>query len=127
MSYLAEADIEWEAQTPSSRRKILRLDEDLYVAIVQWDTGFRLPGLDEHGGEEIVYVLQGTFTDQYHSSGPGPVIRGEPGSSHQPHLEASAVRRRRKPLLLRAQSVPGMGGAHRGRRMRQNGWPAGSA
>jgi anti-sigma factor ChrR (cupin superfamily) len=40
--------------------------------------------LDEHGGEEIVYVLQGTFTDQYRSSGPGTVIRGEQGSSHQP-------------------------------------------
>jgi anti-sigma factor ChrR (cupin superfamily) len=84
MSYLAEADIEWEPQTPASRRKVLRLDEDLYVAIVQWDAGFRLPGLDEHGGEEIVYVLQGTFTDQYRSSGPGTVIRGAPGSSHQP-------------------------------------------
>jgi hypothetical protein len=44
MSYLAEADIEWEPQTPASRRKVLRLDEDLYVAIVQWDAGFRLPG-----------------------------------------------------------------------------------
>jgi anti-sigma factor ChrR (cupin superfamily) len=83
MSYLAEDDIAWERQTPASRRKILRLDEDLYVAIVQWDAGFELPGLDEHGGEEIVYVLQGTFTDQYRSSGPGTVIRGEAGSSHR--------------------------------------------
>jgi len=84
MSYLAEGDIAWERQTPASRRKILRLDEELYVAIVQWDAGFELPGLDEHGGEEIVYVLQGTFTDQYRSSGPGTVIRGEAGSSHRP-------------------------------------------
>jgi anti-sigma factor ChrR (cupin superfamily) len=84
MSYLAEGDIAWETQTPASRRKVLRLDEDLYVAIVQWDAGFELPGLDEHGGEEIVYVLQGTFTDQYRSSGPGTVIRGEAGSSHRP-------------------------------------------
>ena len=30
MSYLAEGDIEWETQTPASRRKILRLDDDLY-------------------------------------------------------------------------------------------------
>jgi hypothetical protein len=29
-------------------------------------------------------MLQGTFTDQYCTSGPGTVIRGEPGSSHQP-------------------------------------------
>jgi|GEM_PF-6517336 anti-sigma factor ChrR (cupin superfamily) len=84
MSYLAEGDIEWETQTPASRRRILRLDEELYVAIVQWDAGFELPGLDEHGGEEIVYVLTGTFTDQYRSSGPGTVIRGESGSSHRP-------------------------------------------
>jgi anti-sigma factor ChrR (cupin superfamily) len=84
MSYLAENDIEWETQTPASRRKILRLDDDLYVAIVQWDAGFELPGLDEHGGEEIVYVLQGTFVDQYRTSGPGSIIRGEPGSSHRP-------------------------------------------
>jgi anti-sigma factor ChrR (cupin superfamily) len=65
MSYLAEGDIEWETQTRASRRKILRLDDDLCVAIVQWDAGFELPGLDEHGGEEIVYVLAGTFTDQF--------------------------------------------------------------
>jgi anti-sigma factor ChrR (cupin superfamily) len=38
----------------------------------------------EHGGAETVYVLAGTFVDQYRSSGPGTVIRGEPGSSHQP-------------------------------------------
>src|ERR1039457_1427019 len=84
MSYLAEDDIEWEVQTRASRRKVLRLDDDLYVAIVQWSAGFELPGLDEHGGEEIVYVLEGTFVDQYRSSGPGTVIRGEAGSSHRP-------------------------------------------
>ena len=63
MSYLAEDDIDWEVQTPASRRKVLRLDDDLYVAIVQWNAGFELPGLDEHGGEEIVYVLEGTFVE----------------------------------------------------------------
>lgn len=84
MRYFEQSDIPWEAQTALSRRKILRLEDDLYVAIVQWDAGFTLPGLDEHGGEEIVYVLDGTFVDQYRRSGPGTVIRGEPGSSHQP-------------------------------------------
>ena len=84
MSYLAEGDIEWETQTPASRRKILRLDDDLYVAIVQWDAGFELPGLDEHGCEEIVYVLEGKFTDQYRSSEAGTAIRGAAGSSHRP-------------------------------------------
>ena len=69
--YLAGDDIEWEVQTSASRRKVLRLDDDLYVAIVQWNAGFELPGLDKHGGEEIVYVLEGTFVDQYRSSGPG--------------------------------------------------------
>jgi len=49
MSYVHENDIEWEQQTPASRRKILRIEDD-----------------------------------QYRSSGPGTVIRGEPGSSHQP-------------------------------------------
>ena len=84
MSYVAEGDIAWETHTPASRRKILLMDKDLYVAIVQWDAGFELPGLDEHGGEEIVYVLQGTITDQYRTSGAGAVIRGEAGSSHRP-------------------------------------------
>jgi anti-sigma factor ChrR (cupin superfamily) len=84
MSYAHTDDIEWEQQTPASRRKILRIEDDLYVAIVQWDAGFTLPGVDEHGGEETVYVLAGTFVDQYRSSGPGTVIRGEPGSSHRP-------------------------------------------
>jgi anti-sigma factor ChrR (cupin superfamily) len=84
MSYFLEADIPWEEQTPASRRKVLRLEDDLYVAIVQWDPGFTLPVLDEHGGEETVYVLEGTFVDQYRTSGPGAVIRGDVGSSHQP-------------------------------------------
>ncbi len=29
MSYLTEGDIEWEVQTPPSRRKVFRLDDDL--------------------------------------------------------------------------------------------------
>ncbi len=37
MSYTHEDDIEWEEQTPASRRKILRIEDALYVAIVQWD------------------------------------------------------------------------------------------
>jgi anti-sigma factor ChrR (cupin superfamily) len=84
MSYVDVADVAWEEQTPQSRRKILRLEDDLYVALVQWDAGFSLPMLDEHGGEETVYVLDGTFVDQYRTSGAGTVIRGAPGSSHQP-------------------------------------------
>jgi anti-sigma factor ChrR (cupin superfamily) len=44
----------------------------------------RLPADDHHGGEEIVYVLEGTFVDQYRSSGVGTIIRGEAGSSHRP-------------------------------------------
>ena len=35
MSYVHENDIEWEQQTPASRRKILRVEDDLYMAIVQ--------------------------------------------------------------------------------------------
>ncbi|EXJ92017.1 hypothetical protein A1O3_00567 [Capronia epimyces CBS 606.96] len=84
MTYFAEEDIPWEEQTAMSRRKVLRLEEDLYVAMVQWDAGFTLPVTDHHGGEEIVYVLKGTFVDQYRSSGPGSIIRGDPGSSHRP-------------------------------------------
>jgi anti-sigma factor ChrR (cupin superfamily) len=84
MSYFGQDDVEWQTQTPHSRRKILRLDEDLYVAIVQWDPGFVLPADDHHGGEEIVYVLEGTFVDEYRSSGVGTIIRGEAGSSHRP-------------------------------------------
>lgn len=84
MSYVEFDDLEWEEQTPKSRRKILRLEDDLFVAIVRWDAGFTLPVVDEHGGEETVYILEGTFVDQYRTSGPGTIIRGEAGSSHRP-------------------------------------------
>jgi anti-sigma factor ChrR (cupin superfamily) len=84
MSYWDIDNIEWEQQTPQSRRKILRLEDDLYVAIVQWDAGFTLPVVDHHGGEETVYILKGTFVDQYRTSGTGSIIRGEAGSSHTP-------------------------------------------
>jgi anti-sigma factor ChrR (cupin superfamily) len=84
MNYWDIERIEWEQQTAQSRRKILRLEDDLYVAIVQWDAGFTLPAVDHHGGEETVYVLAGTFVDQYRTSRAGSVIRGEAGSSHTP-------------------------------------------
>ncbi|GAC1322643.1 MAG: hypothetical protein NVSMB13_01350 [Mycobacteriales bacterium] len=83
MSYVDASDIEWDVQTPSSRRKVLRFDDDLYVAIVRWDAGYELP-LDEHGAQELIYVLEGTFVDENRSSGPGTIIRAEAGSSHQP-------------------------------------------
>lgn len=38
-------------------------------AIVQWNAGFELPGLDENGDEEIVYVLEGTFVEQCRRAG----------------------------------------------------------
>ncbi len=84
MSYWDIEEIEWEQQTPHSRRKILRLEDDLYVAIVQWDAGFTLPVVDEHGAEETVHVLDGTFCDQYRTSPAASIIRGAPGSSHTP-------------------------------------------
>lgn len=84
MTYFAEEEIDWEIQTPKSRRKILRLEDDLYIAIVQWDAGFILPVLDYHGGEETVYILKGTFVDQFRTSGVGTIIRGDAGSSHRP-------------------------------------------
>jgi len=76
MSYWDIEEIEWEQQTPHSRRKILRLEDDLYVAIVQWDAGFALPAVDEHGAEEAVYVLDGTFCDPYRTSPAGSITRG---------------------------------------------------
>lgn len=72
MSYVAGRDIAWRRTHRASRCEILLLDKDLHVAIVRWDARFELPGLDEHGGKEIVYVLQGTFTDQYRTSGAAP-------------------------------------------------------
>jgi anti-sigma factor ChrR (cupin superfamily) len=84
MTYSMADDMPWEAQSATSRRKVLRLDDDSYVALVQWDAGFTLPFLDVHRGEELVYVLDGTFVDQNQSSGPGTLIQAEAGSSHTP-------------------------------------------
>ena len=84
MSYFGGGDIPWEAQTENSRRKILRLEDDIYIAIIQWDAGFLLPHLDIHQGEETVYVLEGTFKDQGGTCGPGSIVRGDVGSSHIP-------------------------------------------
>jgi anti-sigma factor ChrR (cupin superfamily) len=83
VSYVREDDLPWETQTPHSRRKVLRLDESLYVAIVEWDPGFAVPGDDHFGGEEIVYVLHGTLADQYRASGAGTIIRAAAGSAHR--------------------------------------------
>ena len=83
VSYVREDDLPWEIQTPHSRLKVLRLDESLYVAIVEWDPGFAVPDDDHFGGEEIVYILRGTLADQYRASGAGTIIRAAAGSSHR--------------------------------------------
>jgi anti-sigma factor ChrR (cupin superfamily) len=84
MAYLDDTTMDWEHQTPKSRRKILKGRSDLYVALVQWDAGFGLPIVDHHGREELIYVVKGTFVDQHRASGPGTFIRCDPGTSHQP-------------------------------------------
>jgi anti-sigma factor ChrR (cupin superfamily) len=84
MAYRDHATMDWEHQTPKSRRKILKSRPDLYLALIQWDAGFQLPAVDHHGGEELVYVVNGTFVDQHRESGPGTFIRCDPGTSHQP-------------------------------------------
>lgn len=84
MQHFVHNDIPWEAQSDKSRRKVLRLDDSLYVAVIQWDAGFTLPRFDEHQGEEIVYVIDGTFIDHAGACGPGSVVRGDAGSSHVP-------------------------------------------
>lgn len=84
MSYLAEATSSGRRRHRPAAARSCVSTTTCTTAIVQWDAGFELPGLDEHGGEEIVYVLEGTFTDQYRSSRPGTVIRGAAGSSHRP-------------------------------------------
>ncbi len=86
-TYFMPNDIQWEVQTPHSRRKIIRLEKNLYVAMVQWDAGFKLPHVDHHGGEETVYVLEGTFYDGGPPCGPGSIIRGDAGTSHQPRTD----------------------------------------
>ena len=84
MSYFQPDDIPWEEQGSLGRRKIIRLENDLYVALIQWDAGFKLGAVDYHGGEETVYVLDGTFNDGGPSCKPGSIIRGDAGSSHTP-------------------------------------------
>ena len=84
LTYFMPDDIQWEKQTDKSRRKIIRLEDDLYVALIQWDAGFKRADVDRHGGEELVYVLDGTFQDGGPACGPGSIIRGDAGSAHQP-------------------------------------------
>jgi anti-sigma factor ChrR (cupin superfamily) len=84
MAYLDDSTMDWEHQTPKSRRKILKGRSDLYISLVQWDAGFGLPVVDHHGGEELLYIVKGTFVDQNRESGPGTFIRCDAGTSHQP-------------------------------------------
>jgi len=55
---VGDADTGQPPQDLASRRRSVRGDRPV-------GCGVELPGLDEHGGEEIVYVLAGTFTDQF--------------------------------------------------------------
>jgi anti-sigma factor ChrR (cupin superfamily) len=77
-------NIEWDAQIPGARAKFLKFEDDLYVAIEQWDPGFTIPFLDEHGGPEFIYVLKGTIIDENGTCGAGTLVCSEPGTSHRP-------------------------------------------
>lgn len=84
MHYSVEGEIEWDQQTPNSRRKVLRAEDGQYVALIQWDAGYQLGHVDHHGGVEMLYILNGTFVDQNRACGPGTFIHCEPGTFHQP-------------------------------------------
>ncbi len=83
-TYIDSTSAAWEDAGPGSRRLVLRSDDSNYVALVRWEPGFELPYVDRHGGEELVYVLDGTFVDEYGSSGPKTVIKNAAGTSHRP-------------------------------------------
>ena len=87
MTHFQPNNIPWEDQGGNGRRKILRLEENIYVALIQWDAGFKLPQVDIHGGEETVYVLEGTFQDGGPPMRPGSIVRGDAGSSHVPFTD----------------------------------------
>ena len=84
MTYHTPNSLDWEVQSPQSRRKILKARPDLYIALVQWDAGYKLPNVDYHNGEELLYIVDGTFVDQHRASGRGTLIRCEKGTNHQP-------------------------------------------
>jgi anti-sigma factor ChrR (cupin superfamily) len=84
MFYANLEDIEWEDRGPGARRKVVRVDDEVYVGYTRWDPGYELAYLDTHGGREIVFIIEGTFVDHNGSHGPGTVIISEPGSAHQP-------------------------------------------
>ncbi len=86
MTYVDTVAADWTEVEPGYRRLPLVNDRDagIRIVLVQYDAGYQLSALDEHAGDEYLYVVSGTFVDQHQASGPGTFIHNRPGSSHQP-------------------------------------------
>lgn len=72
--------------------EVLALDQfgDTHTALVRWAPGTVFSRHQHFGGEEI-FVLQGTFQDEYGDYPSGTWIRSPHLSSHQPYSQAGCL------------------------------------
>jgi anti-sigma factor ChrR (cupin superfamily) len=61
-----------------------------HTALVRWAPGTTFQRHQHHGGEEI-FVLQGTFQDEFADYPSGTWIRSPHGSTHQPYSEPGCL------------------------------------
>jgi anti-sigma factor ChrR (cupin superfamily) len=61
-----------------------------HVALVKWESGTRFVSHVHPGGEEI-FVLSGTFADEYGTYTARTWLRNPPGSAHSPYSDEGCV------------------------------------
>ena len=79
--------MDWKEFRPGSNWKFLQQDKasGQMTFLVRWDAGYRMGAMEHNRCEKHLYILEGTFVDQFRTSTAGTYIHLLPGSEHLAH------------------------------------------
>lgn len=80
-SDLAQDHQQWEVLRPGVRIRELFIGADLRIALLSYIPGARVP-LHVHTGDEHIFVIQGTQSDEHGEYGAGSYVFNPAGSRH---------------------------------------------
>lgn len=80
----------FRAQGSGIRELALEIDSELDIAVYWGQPGVTIPR-HTHGGSEFTLVLEGGFSDESGSFGPGDLVMKGPSDTHRPKIDAEGV------------------------------------
>ena len=88
--YVDVADRPWTEQRPGVLWKVLWAEGDRKALLVRYAPGARIPR-HRHLGDEQVFVLEGSVSDDTGTCTAGNYVRRPPGCEHAVHSETGAL------------------------------------